>query len=202
MGTADGTGRGRGRAGWLWWSLAGALAILLAVGAGRVYWSRVGHRLAPVSQGHLYQSAVMPLADLAEVVQEKSLRSVVDLRTPIEGGPTPASKGELLRTLGVRYFNLPSAQLPDDTTIDRFLALAADADNFPMLIHCYHGDGRSILFAALYRIEFEGWSNEEARRATKLLSFRGAFGPGGDKGRFLREYRCRIRSDPSPRQQS
>ena len=38
-----------------------------------------------------------------------------------------------------------------------------DSSNYPVLIHCYHGVGRAQMFSALYRIEYEGWTNQEAR---------------------------------------
>jgi protein tyrosine/serine phosphatase len=28
-------------------------------------------------------------------------------------------------------------------------------DNYPVLIHCYHGTGRAEMYSALYRIEYE-----------------------------------------------
>ena len=71
--------------------------------------------------------------------------------------------------------------------MDAFLDLMR-TDPFPVLIHCHDGFGRSVLFSALYRIEFEGWSNEEARRATRLFPWWGSFKPGSAKGDYLRCY--------------
>lgn len=36
-------------------------------------------------------------------------------------------------------------------------------DNYPVLIHCYHGTGRVILYSAIYKIEYENFTNEMAR---------------------------------------
>jgi protein tyrosine/serine phosphatase len=30
-----------------------------------------------------------------------------------------------------------------------------NSDNYPVLIHCYHGTGRAEMYSALYRIEYE-----------------------------------------------
>jgi protein tyrosine phosphatase len=35
-----------------------------------------------------------------------------------------------------------------------------NSDNYPVLIHCYHGTGRAEMYSALYRIEYEKFTNE------------------------------------------
>ncbi len=169
-------------------SLAIILLAGLAAGLSWGYWTTLGHRFSTITPGRVYQSAVMPAADLAETVRDKKIKAVIDLRTDESASLSPQEESRLLEELGVRYHHLPSKHVPEDTTVDAFLKIAVDPENYPMLIHCHHGEGRSVLFAALYRIEFEGWDNEKARKAAKLLHFRGAFGPDGEKGKFLRAY--------------
>jgi hypothetical protein len=41
-------------------------------------------------------------------------------------------------------------------------------DNYPVLIHCYHGTGRAEMYSALYRIEYENFTNEDARMGVDI----------------------------------
>jgi predicted protein tyrosine phosphatase len=64
-------------------------------------------------------------------------------------------------------------------------------DNYPVLIHCYHGAGRAHLFSALYRIEYEDMSNEDARNKTRFFLKGSSFDEGTPKGEFLKNYKKR-----------
>ena len=66
-----------------------------------------------------------------------------------------------------------------------------DSSNYPVLIHCYHGVGRAQMFSALYRIEYEGWTNQEAREQTRLLLKGSSFDEGAPKGDYLINYKSR-----------
>ena len=47
-------------------------------------------------------------------------------------------------------------------SIRRFLEVMDNADNFPVLVHCFAGIHRTGAFCAVYRMEYDRWSNEEA----------------------------------------
>lgn len=164
-------------------------ALLAGAGGWYAYWDRVEHRLRTVTDGKIYQSAAMPPDDLRTVVREYGIRTVVDLREAEDDARSAERKA--LEAAGVAYRNLPTPQIPTDATIDEFLALAGTPDALPLLVHCEHGEGRSVLFAALYRIEFEGWTNEEARQDTRLFPGFSSFRRGAAKGDFLLRYRRR-----------
>jgi hypothetical protein len=70
-----------------------------------------------------------------------------------------------------------------------------DEKNYPVLIHCYHGTGRAQIYSALYRIEYEGWSNADARAKTRFivqaLGYKSSFADTKSKGRFLMNYKPR-----------
>jgi protein tyrosine phosphatase (PTP) superfamily phosphohydrolase (DUF442 family) len=166
--------------------------LLLAAAAQWGYWVAYQYRFTTVTKGQVFLAAAMPVAALVETVQEHGIMSVVDLRASHEA---PEGLRELqrltLERMGVTYLYLPSAQVPDPARVSRFLDHAEQQEHRPMLIHCRHGEGRSVLFAAIYRIELEGWSNERARSATRLFPAFSSFDIDRPKGRFLREYRPR-----------
>ena len=89
---------------------------------------------------------------------------------------------------GVTYFNLGTDQVPTQETVDKFLHIMDDPSNYPVLLHCYHGVGRAQLFSAIYRIEYEGWSNQDAREKTRILLKGSSFDDGAPKGEYLINY--------------
>ena len=89
------------------------------------------------------------------------------------------------------YFNLGTDQVPTQATVDEFLQIMDDSSNYPVLLHCYHGVGRAQMFSAIYRIEYEGWSNQDAREKTRLLLKGSSFDEGKPKGDYLINYKPR-----------
>jgi protein tyrosine/serine phosphatase len=160
----------------------------LCAGGAYGYWAIFGHRFSVVAEGKLYQSGEMPTDDLMETVREHGIRTIVDLRR-IED--KVLAEHAALDQAGIRHVDLPSSQVPEYEAIDKFLEIMDDPAYRPVLIHCEDGEGRSVLFAAIYRIEFEGWSNERAQRATRLLPYKGSFSEGRRKGDFLLNYEPR-----------
>jgi protein tyrosine/serine phosphatase len=47
----------------------------------------------------------------------------------------------------------------------------SDPANHPVLVHCFAGIHRTGAFCALYRMEFDGWSNEQAVQEMKELGY-------------------------------
>jgi protein tyrosine/serine phosphatase len=176
-------------------SVATALGIALCASALYAHWVLFEHRFATITPGQAYRSAAMPPERLVEKVEKSGIRAVIDLRSHGED----EAERSALAALGVKYFSLPSSQTPSPSVLDSFLELAAQSENRPFLVHCNHGIGRAVLFAALYRIEFEGWPNERARSNAYWGSGLGNFKPDSEKGRFLLDYRRRRPADgPTP----
>ncbi len=75
--------------------------------------------------------------------------------------------------------------------LNSFYEIMDNPENYPVLIHCYHGAGRAPLFGAVYRIEYEDMSNEEARDKTRFLLKGSSFDDDSPKGEFLKNYKKR-----------
>ena len=167
------------------------LLVLVISGGKYLYWAHVDNRFLGISDGKLYQSAEMPPGKLGDKIKANGIRTVVDLRSPRKEVDRERT---YLTELGVNYINLPSGQHPKDPVIDGFLEIMAKKENLPVLVHCKHGMGRSVLLAALYRIEFEGWSKELASRYAFWQSGLGfEFLQSGDKGRIIQDYVPRLK---------
>lgn len=204
-----GTGWWRARPAWLkcLFFVAG-VPVLAALAFGAWYGVHVGmnHRFRVVEAGRFYRSGAMPLSDLAAVVTRHGIRTVVDLRRPMPGGAEPLemqaeldAEAEHLARLGVWWVHIPSRQLPSPENVERFLELLDDPATYPVLVHCRHGKGRAEIFTALYRIEYQEWKPERARRATRLAFWKSSFAPDGPKGRFINSYLPRRSHLPAER---
>ncbi len=157
------------------------------------YWVHIKYRFLTVRENQVYQSAQMPLEELESKIHRYGIRAVINLDDDMEKAEAEQT---LLKKLGVFYFHLPSGQIPEDKTIDMFLKLMKHKEHRPVLIHCEHGIGRANLFTALYRIEFEDWSNERARLAAFWQSGCGSeFRPSKRKGKFIRNYTFRLQQE-------
>ena len=67
--------------------------------------------------------------------------------------------------LGMKYEQIKMvAWEPTDDHMIQFLRIMKDPANRPVFIHCYTGGDRAGLLTAFYRVIFNGWTKEEARR--------------------------------------
>ena len=165
----------------------------LAWGGLYAYWVVFRYRFSVISKGQIYQSAQMPLDVLLDTVRRRGIRCVIDVR---RDGDYIAEEREGLAKAGVAYFHFSSHQVPPAGTIKQCLDIVDRPECRPVLIHCRHGLGRSLVYAAVFRMEYEGWSNKRAWRATRFVPHLGGFAPHRRKGKFVLNYVPRRRSSP------
>ncbi len=162
---------------------------LLLGGSCYAWWHYKEYRLTEVSPGALYRSAAMPPKVLRATIRRLGIRTMVDLRCPEEGEASIAAEAQVCEELGITHLNLESPQVPPDELRDRFLDWGEDPEHLPMLVHCNHGEGRAVLYGALWRIEVEGDDPEQARQNCRVLWTKGSsFDPRKPKGAYLRNY--------------
>lgn len=180
---------------WLW--VIGILVFgAVASGAGYGYWIVFNYRFSTVTEGKVYRSGQMPVDELTERVETNGIKTIVDLRKP-EDQKLIDSEHDAMSKLGIQHINLPSEQVPDDETVQAFFDIMDNPDNLPVLIHCHHGEGRAVLFSAVYLMEYEGWDNERARDTARLILWRSSFSADRDKGKYLINYTPREKSNTS-----
>ncbi len=104
------------------------------------------------------------------------------------------------REHGIRYVVVPITPRSNlQEVVDRFLELMDDPSNYPVLLHCARGRDRTGALAAVYRMEFNAWTNERALSEMYALGFeRGAMqGPAAED--FVKSYVPRAtRNTPPP----
>jgi protein tyrosine/serine phosphatase len=176
------------------------VVVVLGITGKYVYDRHINHNFMTITEGKVYKSGVIPPDEIADYVKKYKIKSIVDLRFPGTGDDVnnpevpaelTAEKQAVEKIPGVNYFNNGSDQVPKQQNLDSFFKIMDNQDNYPVLIHCYHGIGRAQMYSALYRIEYEGFSNEEARSKAAFPVMFSSFDDGKPKGEYLKAYKSR-----------
>ena len=177
------------------------LLIIVLIFVGKyVYDMNINHNFETITEGKVYKSGVIPPNEIADYVKKYKIKSIVDLRYPgtqdlVNNPEIPAEltaeKEAVAKIKGVNYFNNGSDQVPKQKNLDAFFKIMDNKDNYPVLIHCYHGTGRAELYSAIYRIEYENFSNESARNNVRTFVKFSSFDDGKPKGEYLKAYKSR-----------
>ena len=176
------------------------LAVIFVLVGKYVYDMNINHNFETITEGKVYKSGVIPPNEIDSYVKKYHIKSIVDLRFPGTGDDVnnpeipselTAEKDAVAKIKGVTYFNNGSDQVPAQKNLDVFFKIMDNPENYPVLIHCYHGVGRAEMYSALYRIEYEGWDKDKARTSTRFLTKWSSFDLGTPKGDFLHNYSSR-----------
>jgi protein tyrosine/serine phosphatase len=167
------------------------------------HWVLVRRRFVAISPGRVYQSGAMRPRQLLELTRRYRIATVIDFRGAHEDAVRV--EAQALAGTGVRHINIPIATLPGPEELRRFLDLMTEelVAGKRVLMHCKDGEGRAVALAAIYRIEFEGWSAVEAYRAAtrlppgfKVISLlfprAGLLSPRNCKTQFILNYRASL----------
>lgn len=164
------------------------------------YQKKIRYNLVTISENKVYNSGVIPPDKLPGVINDHHIKTIIDLRDGAEQTElNPETKQQVNteaaaaeRIADVHYYNLATDQIPQDITVKKFLKIMDDPKSYPVLIHCHHGVGRSRLFSSIYRIEYEHFTNEQARKNARFFwELSNNFSKDSEKGVFLMNYKKR-----------
>jgi hypothetical protein len=163
------------------------------------YWVLVDRRLTVVSRNTVFQAGAMRAQVLRNCVARLRIDTVIDFRGSHKSCVT--LERATLDALGVRHVNIPTGREPTPADVARFVDVmqAERRAGRRVLMHCKDGQGRAVAFAAIYRIEFDGWSPRAAYRASVRLPpslrflrfpfpFLGRLSPHNPKTRMILDY--------------
>lgn len=146
----------------------GAIGVLVVGGLAIFYGFFYIPHFSTVQEGVLYRSGQPDSRDLRRLHDVYGVKTIVNLRradeqTGEDGLSFEQERAEA-RRLGMRFIHLPmdGHERIDPVEVRRWLAIARNKDNWPILLHCKRGVDRTGLLAAVYRTEVQGW---EPRRA-------------------------------------
>lgn len=114
----------------------------------------------------LYRGA-QPQANGMKEIAALGIKTVINLRG--ENERTREEETEA-KAVGMHYFSvpLPGLKRPSDEQVEQVLKLIEDPHNWPVFVHCHHGEDRTGIIIAVYRISHDGWSADEAKKEAKL----------------------------------
>jgi tyrosine-protein phosphatase SIW14 len=152
----------------------GVFIVILLIGGpiafNHYHQSQVRH-LRVVRDSVLYRSGQLSLDGLKRVVHDYGIKTVITLRDAHYQGDPPPDLAEEAYCLGqeINYYRIPPRKwfstdgfIPAERGVRLFREVMDDRAHYPVLIHCFAGIHRTGAFCAVYRMEYEHWSNAQA----------------------------------------
>ncbi len=164
-------------------------ALLVLAGAGIYAYQEYGdHNLFlnfdVVDEGKIYRSGQPRIGDIKYIHEEYNLGTIFVLYGSEDGEVKKYAREHGIKVVGI---SIPPGGVPTEKQLNLWYKLAAnrkikrsqfsdiltewpDDDilkirfPLPVLIHCKAGSDRAGVMVALYRIQFEGWLKEDAKR--------------------------------------
>jgi tyrosine-protein phosphatase SIW14 len=175
---------------WVLGVAIGAAVVAVPFGYYRATYTHA-KRLRVVTEDRFYRCGQLPADGFRDAFRLYGIKTVVNLQEEARDPILPrtwleswlkkqsVSERELCESCGVKYVSLDGGVLDhagDDTgsrpvVIDEFLAVLDDESNYPILIHCKAGLHRTGLMTAIYRMDKEHRSKDQAVRELRANGF-------------------------------
>jgi uncharacterized protein (TIGR01244 family) len=141
-----------------------SVLVLAVMSAGA--WGAYQHwlfvdRFGVVVPGKLYRCR-QPEGREWRLLERLGIRTVVNLRPREEDPAAFAADERACAAAGARLVSIPMPHnLPTEVQARRFLRVVRGSDG-PVLVHCEHGEDRTGLMTAAYRVAEQGWTVRKA----------------------------------------
>jgi protein tyrosine/serine phosphatase len=125
-----------------------------------------------------------PGKDGYATLKAMGVRTVIDMRTT-------ASEQKQVEAAGMRAIAVPIEMSRDGLKekVDRVVALMADPANQPVYVHCRHGQDRTGVVVAAFRMKQQGWSLADAETEMQAFGFNDVW---VNYKKFIRQYGTQI----------
>ena len=187
-------------------------ALLIGGGVGLCIWAWVAlfqpnlfpKRFHTVQPGELYRAGKLTPAAVRTVVEERDIRTIVDLGAWTEGSREDRLAQRVADSLGVDRIrlNLHGDATGDPENYVRALKLVTDPTRQPVLLHCGAGTERTGCAIMLYRTIIQGEdadaAYDEAQRIGHSPTRNDKMRPTFDAVRPLVEAALTESTDPAP----
>jgi protein tyrosine/serine phosphatase len=132
-----------------------------------------------VDDGRLYRSGQMSISALKRTIEEYDIRTVINFESTKRERPLDAEEEKFCLAHDIRYVRIRPREwwadangvVPAQQPVDQFLKIMDDPNSYPVLIHCFAGMHRTGSYCAIYRMEYQGWTNAEALQELKQLGY-------------------------------
>ena len=97
------------------------------------------------------------------------IKTVVNLTSD----DSDVSEKAMVEKASMKYIQIPMTthEPPTPAKISQFLGLASDPESTPIYVHCVGGKHRTGVMTALYRMNGEGWTADQAFQEMKHYKF-------------------------------
>jgi protein tyrosine/serine phosphatase len=184
-------------------SIVLVIAVLIGGPLGYfTYREQMARSFHVVQEGVLYRSGQLTFDGFHRVTHDYNIRTVVCLR---DGDREDDLDEEAFcRKVGITHIRIPprswwasKGPAPVEEGLKVFREVMRDPANYPVLIHCFAGLHRTGAYCAVYRMDFQGWSNEQALAEMKRAGYR-TLDDDWDVLTFLENYRARPQAAIQP----
>ena len=130
-----------------------------------------------VEEGVLYRSGQLPVARLQQLVALHGIRTVISLRDsdrPIDKDEEAWIKARHLnfvRLAPLSWWPDADGNIPGDANVKVFREVMDDPAKYPVLIHCFAGIHRTGTMCAIFRMDYQGWTNDEAMNEMRTIGY-------------------------------
>ena len=132
-----------------------------------------------VSPG-VYRGA-QPAVEGYETLKRMGVKTVIDLRTS-------ESEKQQVEAAGMKAIAIPIEMtrkgLKDK--VEQVVAIMSNPENQPVFVHCRHGQDRTGIVVAAYRLALDGWRLKEAEQEMQAFGFNDVW---ANFKQFIRNYR-------------
>jgi len=150
-----------------------SIFLLVAVASGLAYRHHKRYKhWAEHDRGMVYRSAWLDGEVFAEQIEKYQIRAVLNLCNPNEMGEERClDQRAAVKGAGAKLIELPMPATVDasDPSIQEFVDVLSDPNNYPLVVHCQHGVTRTAKVLAMYDILFRGETAKESLAAMPLF---------------------------------
>ena len=149
----------------------------MVLGLGAVVYAEASEDLTPVVPINVFATVTdgiyrgaRPDLDGLKALQGLGVKTDLDLE---DDQAVVNSETDEVNTLGIRMISMPMSGFwaPNDQEVSQILSILADSTNYPIFVHCQHGQDRTGVIVALYRVFYQHWTPQAAHDEMMSLGF-------------------------------
>jgi protein tyrosine/serine phosphatase len=126
-------------------------------------------RFQELEKGRIFRGSQPADEQDYQRLKRLGVKTIVNLRWDT----TVEKSQEMAKKYGFKFVNFPikATDWPSSSKVNQVLKTISTPGLQPVYLHCQHGKDRTGLISALYRVESQGWSAEDAHEEWVEMGF-------------------------------